>query len=126
MVHLAVKLLALLSFVGGPLFWTDVLKTRWGQVPAFIACFAPVGLLGLCALVVLDEDEPTPVNRLFAWSGILAGAMILGADFAAEVMLWTGAHHPNRYMIHAGNATGLLVVVLYSVLSIRFLRRELD
>ena len=45
MKELALKLAALFSFCGGPLFVSDLLKPRVGTPAAFWITFAPVGLM---------------------------------------------------------------------------------
>ena len=55
MSHLLLKLAALFSYCGGPLFIAEILKKRYGPGPAaFIVTFPPVGLMVLGSLLLDD------------------------------------------------------------------------
>lgn len=117
---LIIKLSLLLSFCGGPLLVTDLLKPRFGEETAFVIAFAPVGLTGFCVLCLGDAGNWGKGAALVGFLGILA----IGAMNAFAI--WRLAIDPTRAdqsLVIVGMAAGIVSSVIYSHLALRRLRQ---
>jgi hypothetical protein len=120
MPRLLVKLLSLFSAVGGPLYLFDLLEPGWGRAAAFAFMFAPVGLMVLGVLTVLEE-EPTRLSRAVAWGGLVGVALLTGMNGFTLWCLLGGAVHPNHGLILFGIVIGTVSSYLVTSLTRRFL-----
>jgi hypothetical protein len=120
--QLAIKLLALASFLGGPLYLSDLLKPEWGQQLAFVIAFAPVALVTFGALSLSDAPSER-FSRIVVSAGLVGAALVEIEHAFAGWQLWiAGAVHPNRALISFGIAVGLPTAAFYA----RFARRFLE
>ncbi len=119
--HFLIKVLALGSFVGGPLWLADTLKPRLGQDVAFAITFAPLAVLILASLSIAG-DRPTPVTRLLAFAGVGGAAALLVMDAMAAHFLLRGGSHSEPTLIWIGNAIGAVTALLYFGAALAFVR----
>jgi hypothetical protein len=113
---IAVKLIALLAFCGGPLFVADLLKPAIGLNEAFLAAFAPLCAAILCAFS-LWEDHPWSWGKPAVAVGLL-GAMLVAAMSAFALWQLAGDQdHPDRGLIVLGSIVGLLATAAYARLA---------
>lgn len=118
---LFVKIAALGSAVGGPMFVFDRFRTNLGALPAFLACFVPIGLQMLALLAL--EDETTDKWARTAMCGGIAGSVVLFAENEyAAWQIYSGVRHPNHGMIIAGIVIGTIMSGYVAYRAVRFLR----
>lgn len=120
MKHLGLKLAALLSFCGGPLFLCDELKRSWGTTPAFLLAFAPVALLAFGTLS-LTEDAPEPFPRRVVQLGMAGALVLLGLNLWTAVCLDRLPPKPAHRMIEVGLVVGTVAAIAYLRAALRFL-----
>jgi hypothetical protein len=98
---LALKIGALLSFCGGPLYVTDLLKPMLGNPGAFVAGFSPVALMvfGVFSLV---EDEPSAFSRVVASAGAVASLVVMVESVVAAVRVMGGEERADAGLILLG------------------------
>jgi hypothetical protein len=98
---LALKIGALLSFCGGPLYVTDLLKPVLGNPGAFLAGFSPVALMvfGVFSLV---EDEPSAFSRVVALAGAVASLVVMVESVVAAVRVMGGEERADAGLILLG------------------------
>ncbi|HOS41912.1 MAG TPA: hypothetical protein PLG31_19455 [Spirochaetota bacterium] len=119
--HAIVKLAALGSSLGGPLFVFDLARPRLGTMPAFLLIFSPIALMMLAALA-LDEESTDPLARASMYGGIMGSVVLFAMNEFAFWRLYQGAQHPNHGMIVAGIAIGVVASALVAYRSVCFLR----
>ena len=112
------KIAALFSYCGGPLFIADVLKPRLKLGLAFSITFLPVALMVLGALC-LDNDTRNRWSFAAVWSGRLGLYTVLGMNVYALWCFVDGVHVPDQSLHYLGIAVG----VLWSVAYLRAARR---
>jgi hypothetical protein len=118
---LAIKLLALASFLGGPLYLADLLKPDWGQKTAFLMAFGPLALMLLGAVSLVD-DPAERLGRIAVGAGVVGAILVALQHAFAGWQLWiAGADHPNRGLIGFGIVVGVPTVAAYLHLARRFL-----
>ncbi len=111
MKEIALKIAALFSFCGGPLFISDLLKPRLGVGKAFVIVMLPVMLMVIGA-VCLDDTR----NR---WSiaAVRAGRLGLFIALGMHVYaLWCFAHGTRvaeMYLYYFGIAVGVTWSITY-------------
>jgi hypothetical protein len=120
MTLLLVKLLALFSGLGGPLYLFDLLDPGRWRVPVFACLFAPVGLMVVGVLAVL-EDEPSRLSRAVARGGLVGVALLTAMNGFTLWRLLGGAAHPDRGLILFGIVIGTVSSCLVIDLTRRFL-----
>ncbi len=120
---LVLRLLALASFIGGPLYCADLWKPALGDPWNFIAAFAPIALVLMAAMMVL-QDRPTTATRAMTWVGFLGVAGLLCEDAFAGIRIAAGDAHPNTQMIQFGIFAGVCAAALYTWHALRFLRES--
>jgi hypothetical protein len=98
---LALKIGALLSFCGGPLYVTDLLKPMLGNPGAFVAGFSPVALMvfGVFSLV---EDKPSALSRVVASAGGVASLVVMVESVVAAVRVMGGEERADAGLILVG------------------------
>jgi hypothetical protein len=114
---LLVKLLALLTFVGGPLFVADWAR-EWGSDWAFAVAFAPVGLLAFGSLFIFD-DLTDRTHRILVGAGIAGAVGVLFQNAFAVFRFSMGDEHPNRTLIWVGIAGGTPYATMFTVFALR-------
>jgi hypothetical protein len=113
MLHLAIKLGALGSFIGGPLYVFDHWKGSLGNPLAFALAFPPVGALALAALVLWEDDAHSRWTQASAWLGVTAVVALTSLNGFVGTRLLQGAHHPNAGMIGFGIAVGTVTSAVF-------------
>ena len=89
---LLLKLGSLFSFVGAPMFLADAMNPALGKV-AFGVVFAPLLIIVLAVLVIVDGDElSTPVRFLVRTAQVMAVVIIL-ANVVVLAALARGTQH---------------------------------
>ena len=121
---LALRLAALLSFLGGPMFLSDLLRAPLGQLAAFVVAFAPVGLLVFGGLAFRDDPSET-MTRVSLRSGLVGAALLTAENAFAAFAMSTGERHANERMITFGIVVGTLAAGFYVRQALRLLRRRL-
>ena len=119
MQRFAIKLALLLSFCGGPLFITDLLKPSLGQVAAFVATMAPVAIAGFCWLSLGERD---PWGKVAAVAGALAVAALTIMNGFTIWQIATGRGYSDRNLIVVGIAAGTAGSLVYAWDAYRRLR----
>jgi hypothetical protein len=122
---LVLKLSALFSFCGGPLFLSDVLDIKHRGIVYFAIPIAPIVLLLFGSLALRDEDT----DSLGRWSiegGLVGAALLTAMNVYAAIELFKGPPRPDGGLITFGIATGLCTAVVYAVTAIPFLRRATE
>lgn len=122
MAHLVLKLLALWSFTGGPLWLADELKPRFGTPISFSIAFAPIALMLFGSLVF--EDEPTSLTRAVVLAGAGGAFALLGMDALAGQHLLFGGTHSEPTLIVFGCIVGVVAAIAYLAAAVRYLHRE--
>ena len=108
--HTLLKLAALFSYCGGPLFIADELKPRFdGGLAGFWLTFPPVGVMILGALS-LGDSHSSGWARAMVWAGKVGLFLALGMHGYA---IWCFAHgeHPFNQSLHT---FGIVVGVVWS------------
>ncbi len=119
---LVIRLLALLSSVGGPLYLYDLLASGPRDYRIFAFCFAPIALMILGSLSFGDP----PANRLarfFVRLGLFGAIALALMNVFTIYFLINGERHPNQVMITIGIAVGVFTSILYGMLARAFLDR---
>ena len=105
------KIAALFSYCGGPLFIADLLKPGLGTGLPFFITFLPVGLMVLGALC-LDETQ----NR-WSFMAVTAGRQSVYIVFGMHLYaLWCfvdGVRVPDQRLHYIGIAVGMVWSVAY-------------
>ena len=109
---LALKIAALLSFCGGPLYAMGELTPVIGQDPAFAVGFAPVALM-LFGTLSLLEDEPSRTTRIIVGTGAVGGLAIALTSLWAVVRIAGGHAHEDAGLILLGCAVSLVATSAY-------------
>lgn len=97
-------LLGLLSFCGGPLYLTDLLKPELGQDLAFAVAFSPLGVMLLGALAF--GDRPSLGSRLLVGVGAVCAVGLAALALVALAAARTGL--PDGGLIAFGSLVGLV------------------
>ena len=103
-VRQVLSLLGLLSFCGGPLYLTDLLKPELGQALAFAAAFSPLGVMLLGALAF--SDRPSPGTRVVIGVGAVCAVGLAALALVALAAARTGL--PDGGLIAFGSLVGLV------------------
>lgn len=118
MKHFAIKISALFSSCGGPLFVFELLKPRLGVKPAFFVTYLPVGLMVIGALCLDD-----PLRDRWSLTAVQAGRLgLIIALLMHAYALWcfvSGARVSEQWLYYFGIAVG----VAWSVAYLRAARR---
>jgi hypothetical protein len=100
------KIAALFSYCGGPLFIADLLKPRHSTVAAFWITFLPVGFMAIGALC-LDDDTRSRWSRVVVRAGRTGLFLVLGMHLYAIWCFVNGVHVPDQALHYMGIAIGL-------------------
>lgn len=115
------KLAALFSYCGGPLFIADLLKPRMDVLAAFLVTFLPVGLMVVGALL-LDDDPRSRWAFAVVWAGRQSLFIVLGMHLLALWYFVQGVRVPDQALHYIGIAIGLGWSVYYLRASRRWAR----
>jgi hypothetical protein len=118
---LILKLAALFSFCGGPLFFSDLLDVKHRGPIYFAIPFAPIMLLLFGALALRDEAA----DRFDRWSiqgGFVGAALLLGMNVYAGFHLVTGPPRPDGTLMAIGIGIGFFTAAAYVVVGNRLVR----
>ena len=108
---LLIKLSAIASYIGGPLWFTDVLKSMLDDVSAFIISFTPIGLLIFGQLALLD-DERSLTCDIGAFAALLLIA-INGVALCDLYLGFIGQKYPHSGLMILGSGLGLMTSLVY-------------
>ena len=100
------KISALFSYCGGPLFIADLLKPRLGVYLPFVITFLPVGLMVLGALC-LDFETRDRWSLAAVRAGRRSLYIVLGMHFYALWCFACGTRVPDQSLHYLGIAVGL-------------------
>lgn len=116
--ELFLKLAALFSYCGGPLFIAGLLKPRFGMGPAvFLATFLPVAMMVVGAYNL--DYSPSPMSVAIVRLGLLGVVITLGMHVYAVGCFVRGIHVPDQGLHYFGIAVG----IVWSVVCVREVRR---
>jgi hypothetical protein len=105
------KITALFSYCGGPLFIAELLKPRLGVWPAFLITFLPVGLMVIGALGL---DEP---RDRWSIAAVRAGRkglyIVLGMHFYALWCFLEGTRVSEQSLYYLGITVGTAWSIAY-------------
>lgn len=121
---LLLKLGALNSFLGGPLYCVDAWTPRFGSAFAFALAFAPLALLLYGELSLNDERD-----RWNTWAivgGLVGTAALVVMNLIVAYLLLGAPDHPLRGLHTFGIVLGMFVSALYVRSARRWLRDEHD
>lgn len=113
------KIAALFSYCGGPLFIADVWKPRLNGVPAFLITFLPVGFMVIGALFLNDATHDR-TSFAAVWAGRQGLYIVLGMHVYALWCFVDGVRVPDQSLHYFGIAVG----VAWSVAYLRAARRR--
>lgn len=113
-----IKLLAIASFVGGPLVLLDWLAPRAGEPVTFVLMFAPCALLVFAVLAW--HDEPSRMQTLTQRGGQLGAVLLLVQNAVASFRLT----QPGAWNGSAGMSVGGIVIGTGVALSVLYLRQR--
>jgi hypothetical protein len=122
---LVLKLAALFSFCGGPLFLSDVLDIKHRSLAYFAIPFAPIALL-LFGALALRSEETDAFGRWSIEGGLVGAALLTAMNVYAGVELIGSPPRPDGGLMAVGIATGLCTAVAYVVTAIPFLQRAVS
>lgn len=120
---LALKLSALFSFCGGPLFFADLLDVKQRSAWHFAVPFAPIALLLFGALALRGEEADT-LGRISIEGGLFGAAALTAMNAYATLQLVAGAPRADGNLMAFGIAVGFCTAVIYVVTALRFLRDQ--
>ena len=107
------RIAALLSYCGGPLYVADALSPGPGVRPmVFILTFLPVGLMVLGAFC-LDDDPRSRWSAAAVWAGRQGLYVALGMHVYALWRFWNGARSADQVLHYVGIAIGVAWSVVY-------------
>jgi len=89
------RIAALFSYRGGPLFIADVWKPRLNGVPAFLKTFLPVGFMVIGALFLNDATHDR-TSFAAVWAGRQGLYIVLGMHVYALWCFVDGVHVPDQ------------------------------
>jgi len=119
---LVIRLLAIASSVGGPLYVYDLLKASPKDLRMFAICFAPIAMMVLGSLAFGDPPSDR-LARLAVRVGLFGAIALVLIDAYTVWSVARGGTHPNLLMILVGTAIGGVTSVLYVLLARAFLTR---
>jgi hypothetical protein len=105
------KIAALFSYCGGPLFINELLKPHLGVNPTFLVTFLPVGLMVLGALC-LDETRNRWSNAA-VWAGRQGLYIVLGMHLYALWCFVNGTRVPEQSLYYLGIIVGVVWSIAY-------------
>src|SRR6266850_8248803 len=112
------RIAALFSYCGGPLYIADVMKPRLNGVPAFLITFLPVGFMVVGALF-LDDAIRDRTSFAAVWAGRQGLYIVLGMHVYALWCFVSRDRVPDQSLHYLGIAVG----VAWSVAYLRAARR---
>lgn len=112
----ALKLFALLTFCGGPLYVSEVVKPHVGQTSAFVIGIAPVLVLAFVVLMVVEE-RPLRHSPLLVWGGWLSLGAILIESAVATFQVVAREVPKDTGLILFGSAVSVVTAVIYQRLT---------
>ena len=105
------KIAALLSYCGGPLFIADVLKPRHSLV-VFLMTFLPVGIMVVSAFFLYDDTRDR-FSFGCVWAGRQSLYIVLGMHVYALWCFVGGVRVPDQSLHYVGIAVGMAWSVAY-------------
>jgi hypothetical protein len=106
------RIAALFSYCGGPLFLADALKPRFDFNLLFVLTFLPVGLMVIGALC-LDDDIRSRWSFAAVWAGRQSLYVVLGMHVYALWCFMDGVRVPDQALHYIGIAVGVAWSVAY-------------
>jgi hypothetical protein len=113
------KIAALFSYCGGPLFVAEILKPRLGKVPAFLVTFLPLAFMLMGSFFL--EDLPDRLMRAAVRAGLLGMYLALAMHAYTLWRLLEGVRTAEPWLHWFGMAVGAVWSVVYLRASGRFL-----
>lgn len=123
MKEFAVRIAALFSYCGGPLFVSELLKPRVGAWPAFLITFLPIGFVVL-GTFFMDDDLHDSWLELPVRAGLLSLYIVLGMHLYALVAFASGVRVREPVLYYIGIAFGVAWAVFYLRAYRRWIRRK--
>ena len=111
------KITALFSYCGGPLFIGELLKPRLGVGPAFLITFLPVGLMVLGALCLDDTRNRWSIAAV--WAGRQGLYVVAAMHLYALWRFVDGVRMPDQSLYYLG----IIVGAVWSIAYLRAARR---
>jgi hypothetical protein len=105
------KIAALFSYCGGPLFIGELLKPHIGVKPTFLVTFLPVGVMVLGALCL--DDARNRWSNAAVWAGRQGLYIVLGMHLYALWYLVNGIRVPDQSLYYFGIAVGAVWSIAY-------------
>ena len=105
------KIAALFSYCGGPLFVGELLKRRIGQGPAFLITFLPVGLMVIGALCL--DDTRNRWSSAAVWAGRLGLYIVMGMHLYALWCFVDGTRTLDQSLYYLGITVGMVWSIAY-------------
>ncbi|MEC7986128.1 MAG: hypothetical protein VX278_13270 [Myxococcota bacterium] len=107
---LVLKLAALFSFCGGPLYWMELFE-KSGVV--FAIGFAPIALM-ILGILSLVEDSPSPLRTRIVFLGLLGAITLFLESVLALSMLAVNLQGEDVSLTVIGCCTGIAASVFYA------------
>lgn len=107
-----VHIIAVFSFVGGPLYLADLWKPALGDPWSFVAAFVPLGLMAFGMTFLRDDPKSWLVQRVILFGALGAWILIMQHLYAAGMFL-LGEQHKDMGLITCGIVVGLLAAFWY-------------
>jgi hypothetical protein len=103
----ALKITALFSYCGGPLFISDLLKPHLHPLPAFLITFLPIGFMVIGALC-LEDDPRSRWASAAVWAGRQGVYLALGMHLYALGCFLSGTRVSEPYLYYLGIVVGVV------------------
>ena len=110
---LAFKIITLLSFCGGPLLTSDLLKPVFGVHLSFLLGMGPVAMMAFGVLTIKDDEENETIRRGSMLVGALGAVGVLLLNAFAIFYLALGQARPDQTLIGFGILVGLCTGLAY-------------
>src|SRR5262249_53539490 len=105
------KLTALFSFCGGPLFVAELLKPRIGTGQGFVITFLPVGMMVIGTLCL--EDNRSRWTIAVVRTGLLGLVIVMGMHLYALWCFANGVRIAEQYLYYFGITVGMGWSIFY-------------
>ena len=105
------KISALFSYCGGPLFIGELLKPRLGVRTAFLITFLPVGLMAVGALCLDDTRNRWSIAAV--WAGRQGLYIVFAMHLYALWCFLDGIRVPEQSLYYLGIAVGMVWSMAY-------------
>ena len=122
---LLIKIVALLSFFGGPALLVDRLKITLGVNAAFILCFLPVALM-ILGVLYMAEEAPGPVDKFLVRLGSCNAWVVLAVQLWGGWILFYAPERPDHTFYVTGVLVGTVSSIGYAYSARQWLQRAVE